>query len=111
MKKPGKPGVLRALLAVLKTCPAHDDSFSEEKLRQVWERLYHQAWEQDDDDLRPPVLAALILFDSQFAQLLNEAERSQMEALVNVAIERYQQKANPPNKLGKLLAATLKEST
>lgn len=45
----------------------------------------------------------------QFAQLLNEAERSQMIALAKLALERYRQKNNPPNKLGKIIAAALKE--
>ena len=47
-------------------------------------------------------MAALVLSDEEdFAQLLNEAERSQMLALAKAALERYQQKTNPPNKLGK----------
>jgi hypothetical protein len=53
-------------------------------------------------------MAGLILYDETFAQLLNEAERSQMLALAgNLAVERYRQETNPPNQLGKLIAASL----
>ena len=34
-----------------------------------------------------------------------------MAALAEMALERYRQKTNPPNKLGKIIAAALKEST
>ena len=55
-------------------------------------------------------MAGLILYDETFAQLLNEAERSQMLALAGKALERYRQETNPPNQLGKIIAATLEES-
>jgi hypothetical protein len=54
----------------------------------------------------------VILYDKeQFAPLLNEAELAQMLALADKALERYQQRTHPPNKLGKIIAAALKEST
>jgi len=55
-------------------------------------------------------MAGLILFDEeQFGHLLTEAELSQLTALARLALERYNLKANPPNKLGKTIAASLKE--
>jgi hypothetical protein len=110
MSTPAKPGALLPLVAKLRACPAHDNSLSPEMLRQAWERFQHLAWEPDDE-LTPAVLAGVILYDEQFARLLNEAERSQMAALAKVALERYQQITHPPNKLGKIIAAALKEST
>jgi hypothetical protein len=52
----------------------------------------------------------LILYDETFAQLLNEAERSQLLALAMKALEQYRHETNPPHQLGKLIAATLEES-
>jgi hypothetical protein len=61
--------------------------------------------------ITPAVLVGVILYDQEiFARLLNEAERAQLVALGKTALERYQQRNNPPNKLGRTIAATLKES-
>ena len=103
-----KPSTLLPLVARLLPCPSLDNSFSKEMLNATWERFRQLAWESGDE-LTPAALAGLILYDDQFAQLLNKAERSQMVALARVALERYQQKTNPPNKLGKIIAAALKE--
>lgn len=109
MTTPAKPSVLLPLVAKLKACPAHDNSLSGELLSKTWERFKQRAWEPDDE-VTSAVMAGVILYDESFAQLLNEAERSQMAALARVALERYQQKTNPPNKLGKIIAAALKET-
>ena len=62
------------------------------------------------DQITPAVVVGLILYDQEtFGCLLDETERAQLVALGKVALERYQQKTNPPNKLGKTLAASLKE--
>lgn len=110
MTTPAKSSALLPLVAILKACPAHDNGFSEETLSKTWERFKQQAWESGDEP-PPDVMAGLILHDKQFAQLLNEAERSQMAALAEMALERYRHKTNPPNKLGKIIAAAIKEST
>jgi hypothetical protein len=111
MTTPAKPNALLPLVAKLKACPSRDNSLSEELLSKTWERFKHQAWEPDNK-ITTAVMAGVILYDEeQIAQLLNEAERSQMAALAKLALERYQQKTNPPNKLGKIIAAALKEST
>jgi hypothetical protein len=41
--------------------------------------------------------------------LLNRAEHAQLQALGQLVMERYQQQIHPPNKLGKTIAAALKE--
>ena len=109
MKTPSRP--LLQLVAKLKACPAQNNSISEKLLHETWACFQRSDFEHGDE-ITPAVIAGLILYDeSRFAQLLNEAERAQMIALAKVALERYQQKTNPPNKLGKILAASLKEKT
>jgi hypothetical protein len=110
MTTPAKPGALLTLVEKLKACPAHDNSFSGELLLQTW-ASFQQADPEEGNEPSPAILAGLILYDEQFARLLNEAERARMTALARVAWERYQEKTNPPNKLGKIIAAALKEPT
>jgi hypothetical protein len=50
-----------------------------------------------------------LLHDDRFTQLLNSSEQSQLKALVQMALDRYEQQTNPPNKLGKLIAGLIKE--
>jgi len=66
-----------------------------------------KGWE---DELTPAVAAALVLHDETFAQLLNEAERSQMLHLAQKALERYRHETDPPCQLGNIIAATLEET-
>ena len=42
------------------------------------------------------------------ARLLNVTEQEQLRVLVNLALDRYEQQTNPPNKLGKLIAGIIK---
>ena len=106
---PENAGVLRLLVAQLNACPTQDSSFSDRLLAEAWERFKHTGWDRGMEP-NPAVMAGLILHDESLARLLNAAERVQLLALSTVALERYQQKTNPPNPLGKTLAATLKES-
>jgi hypothetical protein len=109
MTTPAKPGGLLPLVAKLKVCPSHDNSLSEKMLIETW-GSFKQLAPEHGDEITPAIMAGLILYDEeQFAHLLNEAERLQMAALAKVALERYRQKTNPPNKLGKIIAAALKE--
>ena len=99
---------LQPLFTRLRACPAHDTRLSRERLLEGWDRLRRE-------DLTPrikppaPVMAALVLSNEPFASLLLETERVQLLALVNVAIDRYHQKTNPPNQLGKLLVSIIKK--
>jgi hypothetical protein len=111
MKTPAESGALLPLVTKLKACPARDHSLSEKLLVETWNG-FKKIDPEHGDEITPAVLAGLILFDeADFAKLLNEAERSQLVALAKTALERYQQKNHPPNKLGKTIAASLKEST
>lgn len=111
MNAPAQTGRLLPLVMKLKACPSRDQSLSPEELIKTWNSL-KQTDPANGDEITPAVMAGLVLFDGkQFAQLLNKAERSQLAVLAAVALERYLQKINPPNKLGKTLAASWKEST
>ena len=107
MTTPSK--VLAPLFAKLRVCPSQDSRFSEKLLLETWRGFKQSALEQGNEPT-PAIIVALILHDTElFAQLLNVAERSQLAVLARLALERYQQKTNPPNKLGKLIAAALKD--
>ena len=109
MTTPTKPSTLLPLVARLRVCPAHDNGFSKEMLIETWGD-FRQLAPEEGDEITPAIMAGLVLYDEeQFAQLLNEAEHTQLVALAKVALERYQQKTNPPNKLGKIIAAAIKE--
>jgi len=111
MTTPAKPGTLLPVVAMLEACPSLDTSFSEKMLVETWNG-FKQIDPKHGDEITPAIMAGLVLYDEEdFAQVLNEAERSQMAALAKLALERYQQKTNPPNKLGKIIAAALKETS
>ena len=110
MKAPTSSGALLPLVARLKACPTQDSSFSEKLLLEAWERFKHTGWDRGTEPT-PAVMAALVLHDEHVAKLLTAAERVQLLALSTVALERFQERTNPPNQLGKTIAATLKEST
>ena len=99
---------LLPLVARLKSCPAHDVTISRELVLKCWEELKRE-------DITPhinptaPVMAALLMSDDRFKSLLNEAENSLLAELIGVALTRYETKTNPPNKLGKLIAGSIKK--
>jgi hypothetical protein len=100
---------LQPLVAKLKACPSHDHGFSQKLLVETWACLKRTDLEHGDE-LTPSIMAGLVLYDEeQFAQLLNAAEHAQLTALARTALERFNEKTHPPNKLGKTLAAALKE--
>ena len=109
MKTLNPSGALLPLVAQLKACPTQDSSFSEKLLLEAWERFKHTGWDRGTEPA-PAVMAALVLHDENIARLLNTAERMQLLALSTVALERFQEKTNPPNQLGKSIAASLKET-
>ena len=101
---------LLPLLAQLENCPAHEHGFTRKELIATW-NSYKEINPEHGDEITPAMMVGLVLFDEeQFAQLLNEAERSQLTALAKLALERFTEKSNPPNKLGKAIASALKES-
>jgi hypothetical protein len=103
-----KNETLQPLVTKLKACPSHDESFTREIFLEGWEVL---RCEDVSAFVNPtaPVMAALVVSDDRFKQLLNETEQSQLDSLVNLAVERYARKTNPPNKLGKLIAGIIKK--
>jgi hypothetical protein len=103
-----KSNRLLTLVQTLRACPTHEASVSREMFIEGWNELIRE-------DMTPfnkpslPVMAALLLHDDRFRRLLDET--GQLTALVQLALDRYEQQTNPPNKFGKLLAGCIKKET
>jgi hypothetical protein len=97
-----------AIVATLRACPSLHASVTRERFQAGWNELCRE-------DVTPlikptvPIMAALLLHDDRFASLLNSSERDQLDALIQLALDRYEQQTNPPNKLGRLLTGLIKE--
>src|SRR5262245_28486892 len=99
---------LLPLVAKLKACPSPGHCFAHKLLGGTWGCLKRTDL-QHGDELTPSIMAGLVLYDEeQFAQLLTAAEHAQLTALARTALDRFNEKNNPPNKLGKTIAAALK---
>ena len=109
MKTSTSSGALLPLVAQLKACPTQDSSFSEKLLLEAWERFKHTGWDRGNLPTTS-VMAGLLVQDENVAKLLTSKEHTQLLGLCSTALERYQRKVNPPNQLGKTIAASLKES-
>lgn len=107
MSTPSNPLLL--LATQLKACPSQDNSFSEKLLFEAWERFKLTGWERGNLPTASAI-AALLVHDETIAKLLTSVEHAQLLALCSNALERYREKSNPPNQLGKTIAATLNES-
>jgi len=111
VKAQNKPGVLLPLVTKLKACPSQEDSLSQKGLIETW-GCFKTISLEHGDTVTPAILVGVILYaEETFGRLLTQAERVQLVALGRVAQERYNRKTNPPNKLGKTIAAALKEQT
>jgi hypothetical protein len=101
---------LLPLVIQLKSCPAQDDRITTKRLLETWDSFKQIAPDQGDT-ISSAMMAGLILYDPEtFASLLTAAEQEQLITLGLIALERYQTRTNPPNKLGKLIAAAIKET-
>lgn len=100
---------LSTLVARLKECPARDTSLAPKHLLEGWNEL---RMEEVPPDEKPSltVMAVLLLGDVRFKPLLTDSEHEQLLHLVDLAIDRYEQRTQPTNKLGKLLAGILRKS-
>jgi len=106
---PNQAKPLLPLAVQLKACPTDNNRFSIELVRDAWE-VFRDAW-RPGSNLTQAVIAALVIHNRNFALLLDEAENAQILALSKLALERFEQKSNLPNKLGKALAAILEIPT
>jgi hypothetical protein len=101
---------LLPLVTQLKSCPTQDDRITTKRLFEAW-ASFKQIAPDRGDSISSAMLAGLILYDPEtFASLLTAAEQEQLITLGLVALERYQTRTNPPNKLGKLIAEAIKET-
>jgi len=104
---PANPLLL--LATQLKACPTQDSRFSDKLLFEAWELFKHTGWERGNLP-SAAVIAGLLVMDQTVATLLTSVEHAQLLELCSTALERYHEKAHPPNPLGKTIAATLNES-
>lgn len=97
---------LQPLVTRLKACPTHDPIVSCELLIKSWDEVRQ---EKVTPFIQPSaaIMAALVVSDVRFARLLSELDRAQLQSLIKQSLNRYEQLINPPNKLGKLIAAGL----
>jgi hypothetical protein len=100
---------LLPLVQELRACASRDTTLTEKSLREAWDQFKADGW---TPGAYPPfsVLAALILHDDAAATLLTTEEHGQLLALGELALNRYRERTQPPNQLGKLLAATIKDN-
>ena len=107
----GPDANLLRLFAILLACPTREERISDKLLFETWNG-FKQIDPEHGDEITPALITGLILFDEEsFAALLNEAEHAQLAGLGRKAMQRHQQLTHPPNPLGNVLAASLKEST
>jgi hypothetical protein len=107
MTKPTNKNVLLPLVYSLQRCPSRQEGVSAQLMGDVWDRLKTESLSHTNRPA-PAIMAALVLHHGTIGELLTGPERSQLLALANLAVERYEQRTNPPNKLGNLIAGTLK---
>lgn len=101
---------LLPLFTQLRACPSLESSFSEKLLAEAWERFKHTGWERGSLPTTS-IIAGLLVHDENVPKLLTPVEHAQLLSLCSNALERFHERTNPPNHLGKTLAATLKEIT
>lgn len=100
---------LLPLVQRLKNCPTQDDRINAKRLVETWNSCKTTAPELGDT-ITPALVVGVILYDLEgFGSLMPHAEREQLIQLGQLALRRYQERTNPPNKPGKLIAAALKE--
>ena len=104
------PGTLQPLVAKLRGCPAQEERITEKQFIETWDN-FKQIAPEHGDTISSAMMVGVILYDPEiFASLLTKAEHGQLITLGLTAAERYRQRSNPPNKLGKLIVATVKET-
>ena len=98
-----KNDTLQPVFEKLRSCPTREACVSRAVFLESWEQLRFESMEHQ---ILPSehVLAALVLYEDQFARLLTGDEYNQLRGLAKVALERYRQITEPPNKVGKIIA-------
>jgi hypothetical protein len=97
--------VLLPLLEQLKRCESHEEMYSGDLLKERWEYCKGQRIENNKPSLS--ILTALIL-DSNFSNLLNREESTQLFRLARLALQRYEEK-NKITKVGRILHDSITE--
>jgi hypothetical protein len=105
-----KNDTLQPVFEKLKSCPTREACVSRAMFLEFWEQLKFESVELQ---IHPsePIMAALVLYEGQFARLLTGDEYTQLAQLAKLALERYRQITEPPNKVGKIIAGIFKKES
>src|SRR4051812_46242439 len=100
MKKQGR---LLPLIGELRSCGTRNGEAMRQTVTEAWEALRRDPISESNPASRA-VLAAVVIHSKVAAQVLTVEEHEQLLKLADLALDRYQQRISPPNKLGKLIA-------
>jgi hypothetical protein len=99
---------LLPLVAQLGCCTARDGIAIREAVSEAWEVLRRESFSPMSKP-SSAVMAAVVINSKLIGRLLTNAERVDLLKLADLALERYEQQTNPPNKLGNLIASIVRE--
>jgi hypothetical protein len=97
---------LKVLAAQLGRCSSGSTHGFRETAAEAWEDLRNQRLPSKPS---ASIVAALVIEDPMVGQLLTFPEREELLRLANAAMDRYDRRSNPSNKVGNLIAGVLKE--
>jgi len=98
------------LVQNLKLCPTLESTIKPKLLHEAWSS-FRRLDPEHGDEVTPAMLVALILHDEEsFAELLTEAQLDQLHIVAGQAMQQYELAIKPKNKVGQLLATTIKEN-
>ena len=103
-----KDSKLLALANHLQACSSCDGKAFRDAAIEAWETVRAQNL-RDGNKPSGTIMAALLMNSELVGQLLTQEERFEFSRLAVLALERYEQRTNPSNKLGSLIADILKE--
>jgi hypothetical protein len=92
----------------LKNCSSRDAKAFRDTASEAWTSLCDQKLGEGNKP-SAAMIAALVIHSTVIGQLLHSEEREELMRLAGLALGRYEQRTNPPNKIGNLLAGILKE--
>jgi hypothetical protein len=99
---------LLPLAGLLAQCSSRDGRATSEIVGEAWDELRQVSFKQMDEP-SSAVIAAVMINNKVIGEILAPAEHKELLRLARLAQQRYQERTNPPNKVGNLIAGILKE--
>jgi hypothetical protein len=99
---------LAVLVGKLKAASSNHGKIVQDQASEKWDLLRKDSLKQAGAPSKAAI-AALCVMNPREPKLLSTEEAQQLQALINVAVNRYEQLVNPPNKVGNLIAGVMKE--